>query len=191
MVVSVPCDMHKYYDTSFEINSFPKKKPINFCKFCDSEGATQLFLRSDHFVNFILLIYLIRYLIQLIKRIVHRLIYIDHIISTFRFKFDDHYSCVNILFQNCWPTKIPLTKYACNLVFSELLTGRNSVLSKYAGHLVFQKCWPAEILSTKYAGHLVFSELLTGRHSFTKMCWPFGFFVPIDQLPAMQTLRNK
>ena len=35
----------------FEMNKFPKKEPINFCKFYDNEGATQLLLRSEHFIN--------------------------------------------------------------------------------------------------------------------------------------------
>ena len=37
MVVRVPLDMGKDYDTSFEMNKFSKKEPINFCNFCDSE----------------------------------------------------------------------------------------------------------------------------------------------------------
>ena len=92
------------------------------------------------------------------------------------------------------PVLLGLTKYGCHLVFSELLAGRNSLLSKHAGHF-FQKCWPPVILSTKYAGHSVFSELLTGRNSFTKLCRPFSFsdFIGglplIDRLPVMQTLR--
>ena len=86
------------------------------------------------------------------------------------------------------PALLGLTKYACHLVFSELLAGRNSVLSKHAGHF-FQKCWPVEILSTKYADHSVFSELLTDRNSFTKLCSPFSFSDFIDRLPVMQTLR--
>ena len=85
--------------------------------------------------------------------------------------------------------KFALIKYACHLVFSELLAGWNSVLSKYAGHLVFQKCSSAGILSTKYAGHLVFLELLTGRNSLTKMCQSFSFSVFTDGLLVMQTLR--
>ena len=51
MVVSVPCDIGKDQDTSFEMNKFSKKEPINFCKFCDNEGATYLLLPSDHFVS--------------------------------------------------------------------------------------------------------------------------------------------
>ena len=53
MIVSVPRDMRKdsFKDTSFEINKFPKKEPTNFCKFYDNEGATQLLLRFDHFIN--------------------------------------------------------------------------------------------------------------------------------------------
>ena len=47
MVVSVPCDIGEDYDTSFEMNKFSKKEPRTFCKFCDSEGATHLLLRSD------------------------------------------------------------------------------------------------------------------------------------------------
>ena len=31
--VSVPCDIGKHYDTSFGMNKFSKKKPINFCKY--------------------------------------------------------------------------------------------------------------------------------------------------------------
>ena len=85
--------------------------------------------------------------------------------------------------------KFALIKYACHLVFSELLAGWNSVLSKYAGHLVFQKCSSAGILSTKYAGHLVFLKLLTGRNSLTKMCQSFSFSVFTDGLLVMQTLR--
>ena len=27
------CDIGKYYDTSFGMNKFSKKKPINFCKY--------------------------------------------------------------------------------------------------------------------------------------------------------------
>ena len=54
MVVSVvPCDMRtdSFKDTFFEMSKFPMKEPINFCKFYDSEGTTQLLLRSDHFIN--------------------------------------------------------------------------------------------------------------------------------------------
>ena len=97
--------------------------------------------------------------------------------------------------------KFALIKYACHLVFSELLAGWNSVLSKYAGHLVFQKCSSAGILSTKYAGHLVFLELLTGRNSVTKMCQSFSFSVFTDgywscrhwlrfEIPRILILRN-
>ena len=43
-------------------------------------------------------------------------------------------------------------------LFSELLTGKNSALLKYAGHLVFQNCRPAAILSEKYTGYLVFFQ---------------------------------
>ena len=45
MVVSVPCDIGKDYDTSFEMNKF------NFGKFCGRKGATQLLLVSYHFVS--------------------------------------------------------------------------------------------------------------------------------------------
>ena len=53
MVVSVPCDMRKdsLINTFFKMNKFPKKEPINFCKFYDNEGNTQLLLQSEHFVN--------------------------------------------------------------------------------------------------------------------------------------------
>ena len=53
MVVSVLCDMRKdsFKDNFFEMNKLPKKEPINFCKFYDNEGTTQLLLRSDHFIN--------------------------------------------------------------------------------------------------------------------------------------------
>ena len=53
MVVSVPCDMRKDYFkvTFFEMNKFPMKEPVNFCKFYDNEGTTQLLLQSDHFIN--------------------------------------------------------------------------------------------------------------------------------------------
>ena len=53
MVVRVPCDMRKdsFIDTPFEMNKFPKKEPINFCKFYYSEGATQLLLRVEHLTN--------------------------------------------------------------------------------------------------------------------------------------------
>ena len=53
MLLSVSCDMCKdfFKETFFEMNKFPKKEPINFCKFYDNEGATQLPLRSDHFIN--------------------------------------------------------------------------------------------------------------------------------------------
>ena len=40
-----------FKDTSLEMNRFSKKKAISFCKFYDNEGATQLLLRSDHFIN--------------------------------------------------------------------------------------------------------------------------------------------
>ena len=53
MVVSVPCDIREdsFKENFFEINKFPKKEPINFCKIYDNEGTTQLHLRSDHFIN--------------------------------------------------------------------------------------------------------------------------------------------
>ena len=51
MVVTVPCDIGKHYNTSFKMNKFSKKKHINFCKFYDSEGSTQLLLVPDHFVS--------------------------------------------------------------------------------------------------------------------------------------------
>ena len=53
MVVSVPCDISKdpFKYTFFEMNKFPKKEPLNFCKVYDNEGTTQLLLQSDHFIN--------------------------------------------------------------------------------------------------------------------------------------------
>ena len=53
MIMRVPCDMGKVFskDTSLEINKFPKNEPINFRKFFDSDGVTQLLWWSDHFVN--------------------------------------------------------------------------------------------------------------------------------------------
>ena len=53
MLLSVSCNMCKdfFKETFFKMNKFPKKEPINFCKFYDNEGATQLILRSDHFIN--------------------------------------------------------------------------------------------------------------------------------------------
>ena len=40
MVVSIPCNMGKdsFKDTFFEMSKFPKKEPINLCKFYDNEG---------------------------------------------------------------------------------------------------------------------------------------------------------
>ena len=35
----------------FDMNKFPKKEPINFSKFYDDGAATQLLLRSDHFID--------------------------------------------------------------------------------------------------------------------------------------------
>ena len=53
MVVSVPCDMHKYSfkDNFFETYKFPKEEPINFCKFYDDEGTIQFLLQGNHFIN--------------------------------------------------------------------------------------------------------------------------------------------
>ena len=53
MIMRVPWDMGKVFskDTSLEINKFPKNEPINFRKFFDSDGVTQLLWWSDHFVN--------------------------------------------------------------------------------------------------------------------------------------------
>ena len=52
MLLNVSCDMCKdFFKTFFEMNKFPKKEPINFCKFYHNEGATQLQLPSDHFIN--------------------------------------------------------------------------------------------------------------------------------------------
>ena len=41
MIVSVLCDMRKdsIKDTFFEMNKFPKKEPLNFCKPYDNEGT--------------------------------------------------------------------------------------------------------------------------------------------------------
>ena len=51
--MSIPCDMHKdsFKDTFLEMNKFTKKEPINFLKFYDNEGTTQLLLWSDHFIH--------------------------------------------------------------------------------------------------------------------------------------------
>ena len=53
LVVSVPCDICKdsFKDTFFKMNKFPKKEPINFSKFYDNEGTTQLLLWSNHFIS--------------------------------------------------------------------------------------------------------------------------------------------
>ena len=53
MLSSVSFDMCKdfFRETFFEMKKFPKKEPIYFCKFYDNEGATELLLRSDHFIN--------------------------------------------------------------------------------------------------------------------------------------------
>ena len=53
MLLSISCDMSKdfFKETFFEMNKFRKNEPINFCKFYDNEGATQLLLRSDHFIS--------------------------------------------------------------------------------------------------------------------------------------------
>ena len=53
MLLSVSCDMCKdfFKETLFEMNRFPKTEPINFCKFHNNEGATQLLLRSEHLIN--------------------------------------------------------------------------------------------------------------------------------------------
>ena len=53
MLLSISCDMCKdfFKETFFEMNKFPKEEPINCCKFYDNEGATELLLRSDHFIN--------------------------------------------------------------------------------------------------------------------------------------------
>lgn len=42
-----------FKDASFEMNKFQTKEPKNLRKCYDSEGATQLHLRSDHFVSMI------------------------------------------------------------------------------------------------------------------------------------------
>ena len=41
MIVSVLCDMRKdsIKDTFLEMNKFPKKEPLNFCKPYDNEGT--------------------------------------------------------------------------------------------------------------------------------------------------------
>ena len=38
-------------ETSFEIKKFPNKEPMNFLKFYDSEGVTQMLLRSNLFIK--------------------------------------------------------------------------------------------------------------------------------------------
>ena len=43
-------------------------------------------------------------------------------------------------FSDLLTSKNPFNKICLYLVFSESLTGRNSVLLKYAGHLAFWKC---------------------------------------------------
>ena len=52
-MVSVPCEMCKesFKDTFFEMNKFSMKERIKFYKFYDIEGATQLLLQSDHFID--------------------------------------------------------------------------------------------------------------------------------------------
>ena len=40
-----------FKDTSVEMNKFPKKEAINFCKSYDNEEGTQLLFGSDHFIN--------------------------------------------------------------------------------------------------------------------------------------------
>ena len=51
--MSVPCDMRKdsFKDTFFEMSTYPKKQPINFCKVYDNEGTTQLLLQSNYFIS--------------------------------------------------------------------------------------------------------------------------------------------
>ena len=39
VVVSVPCDTDKHWDTSFEMNKFSKNESINFCNIFDGEGG--------------------------------------------------------------------------------------------------------------------------------------------------------
>ena len=53
MVVSIPCDMRKDFLILhfFRNEKVSEEKVINFCKFYDSEGSTQLLLRSDHFIS--------------------------------------------------------------------------------------------------------------------------------------------
>ena len=53
MIVSVPCDMRKecIKDTFFDMNKFPKKESIIFCKSYDNEGTFQLLLWFDYAVN--------------------------------------------------------------------------------------------------------------------------------------------
>ena len=48
MVGSILCDMRKdsFNDTFFEMNKFPKKEPMNFCKFFDNEGTFQQLLNA-------------------------------------------------------------------------------------------------------------------------------------------------
>ena len=75
IVVSVQCDISKgsFKDTSLEMNKFPKKVPVNFHKCYDSEGAIQLLLWSNRFVN------------PAVRQI---------------FSSDDHNSCVNMSSQS-------------------------------------------------------------------------------------------
>ena len=53
MLLSILCDMCKdfFKETFLKMNKFPKEEPMNSCKFYDNVGATQLLLRSDHFIN--------------------------------------------------------------------------------------------------------------------------------------------
>ena len=53
MIVSVPFDMRKEFikDTFSEINKFPNKEPINFCKCYDNLETFHLFLQSNYFIN--------------------------------------------------------------------------------------------------------------------------------------------
>ena len=45
--------MHKksFKDTFFDMKTFPKKEPINFCKIYDNEGTIQLLFQSNNFIN--------------------------------------------------------------------------------------------------------------------------------------------
>ena len=51
VVVSVRCDIRQRLGHFFRNEQIFQEGTIDFCKFCDSEGATRLLLRSDHFIS--------------------------------------------------------------------------------------------------------------------------------------------